>query len=338
MESNKPLVSVVIPVYNVEKYVEKCLKSVQKQTYKNLEVWVINDGSTDNSAEVIKKIIEDDERFNYIIQENGGLSSARNKGIKSARGKYISFVDSDDWIDKNFINVQVEALEKEQADMAICNMNYVYEDGHYKENTPAIKVKETVNNKKAFEDLLIGKKFKFHAQNKIYKTKLFKENNVFYPLNKVYEDVFTTYRLIYSARKIVYINKNLYNYLQAREGSILNTKFNNKRFDIFEAMDKIDIFNQKNKIVSNKVFSAFFILNIVSLENYIAPIYYQLSKKDRGAIHRRIKEYINGKRINLIGAPIKKSFKLRYVWQKYFFNSYNWTLNFAKNGKKGEKN
>ena len=282
------LVSIVIPVYNVEAYIEKCLQSVLNQSYRGIEIIVINDGSPDKSEDIILHLAATDSRIKYLKKENGGLSSARNAGIDIATGDYICFVDSDDWLDENFIKDLLEAIKQDNTDIAICNMTYIYPNGSIKKRTPKIEKKKVVSNIEGLRDLFNGDKFKFHAQNKIYKARLFKEIGIRYPDGKIYEDVFTTYKLFYETRQISYVNKELYFYLQNRPGSILQTRFNNKRFDIFEALDNIESFMVNNNLELKDEFQHLVVINTISLANYIYLIYESLSRDKKKECKRML--------------------------------------------------
>lgn len=286
---NKKKVSVIVPVYNVEQYLEKCLKSITEQTYDNLEIIVVNDGSPDHSEKIIKEFQKNDDRITYIKKENGGLSSARNAGLEIATGDYISFIDSDDWIRSEFISTLVTALETDGSDIAICTMNYIYSDGTEKKRTPVIKSQKIVDPFTGLNDLFEGSQFKCHAQNKLYKRELFYDPDIRYPIGKIFEDVFTTYKLFFKANKISYIDKTLYYYLQNRPGSILQSQFDRKRLVIFEALDQINAFLKGNKI-KNKYFHHFVIENIISLTNSIYPVFYKLPKIERKNYIRIVKE------------------------------------------------
>lgn len=277
MSKDEKKITVVIPVYNVEDYVERCLKSVINQSYENIEVIIVNDGSTDLSEKVILDTIDGDDRFKYFFKENGGLSSARNFGIEKATGDYISFIDSDDWIHEDFLRLMIESIQSSDSDIAVCNMSYIFSNNSEKKRTPLLIGNETVSNITGLRDLFNGKKFKFHAQNKIYKINLFKNNLIFYPNGKIYEDVFTTYKLFWNAKKISYVPKKLYFYQQNRPGSILATNFNSKRFDILDALDDIKKLLEENKLNLSKDFEHLVVINIISLVNYLASQYSSFS-------------------------------------------------------------
>ena len=125
------LISVIVPVYNVEKYIDKCIKSIISQDYTNLEIWLVDDGSTDSSGEVCDKYAESDQRIIVIHKDNGGLSDARNVALDRMQGKYVLFIDSDDYIEKNYISYLYMLLKDYQSDISICNFKYVNEKGRY---------------------------------------------------------------------------------------------------------------------------------------------------------------------------------------------------------------
>src|SRR5690554_7662212 len=127
--SNKPIISIIVPVYRVEKYIAKCLLSIQQQTFKDFECIVVDDGSPDDSAEIGKKAVEGDERFIFVSKPNGGLASARNFGLDHAKGEYIAFVDSDDWVEPDFLELPYDAILREDADVCMLGINYVDEEG-----------------------------------------------------------------------------------------------------------------------------------------------------------------------------------------------------------------
>jgi len=285
-----PLVSIIIPIYNVEQYLERCLESIYNQTYKNIEVLLINDGSPDQSYKIAKAFAEKDLRFKYYEKDNGGLSSARNFGIDRCSGEYISFVDSDDWVEEDFIDRLVEASQRSQSDIAICNMRYIYSDGSVRQNVPQIIEEKTVSNTEALSDLFNSRYFRNHAQNKLYRAKLFKETGIRYPLGKLYEDIFTTYRVFYESERVIYIPLGLYDYLQARPGSILNTKFSNRQFDAFEGIDCIRDFLKKNNIYRNmrNDFQQLAISNVLAMGNHIYPIYNSLTSSEKKIIRNSI--------------------------------------------------
>ena len=208
----KDLISVIIPVYNVEKYIEKCIYSVINQTYKNIEIILVDDGSTDISGKICDDFEKKDYRIKVIHKKNGGLSDARNVGIDVSTGKYIVFIDSDDYVDKKHIEYLYNMITKNNADISICQFNIVYENSDI-QITDFTK-KDTIkifDNKKALETMLYNKKFCNSACTKMYKKELF--DDIRFPIGKLYEDLGTTYKLIEKTTKVVLGQRTTYNYL-----------------------------------------------------------------------------------------------------------------------------
>ena len=246
------LVSIVLPIYNVEKYIKYCLETVINQTYKNIEIILVDDGSTDMSGTICDEYERKDSRIKVIHKENGGLSDARNAGLKIANGEYITFVDSDDCIAYNFIEILVTMMEKNNAEISICNYKSVEEDFSLKEKNLEDNINKvhTFNNIECIKEMYFAKikGLEFVAWGKMYLKKLFLNNEIIYPKGKIHEDTYTTYKLIYNAKKIVFNEMKLYYYRQ-RNGSIMNTKFNIKYLDKLEAILETCAFFDKNSQV-----------------------------------------------------------------------------------------
>ena len=319
MNTKNKIVSIVIPVYNVEKYIEKCIISVLKQTYKDIEIIIVNDGSTDKSEEKILKYVKNDKRIKYIVKKNGGLSSARNKGIENATGEYICFIDSDDWIAENYVECLISKIEKDKSDISICNIKYVYSDNSEKKPNYHIDKNETINNKTALKYLFKGEKYQNHAVNKLYKLNLFKDNNIRFPENRIYEDAFTMYKLLYKAKKISLCNKYLYFYLKNREGSILNTKFNEKRLDLLDAMVEISKEQFIKKMNIYNEFQEFYLCNLCGLFYYIFPNYNLKTRKKWKKSIKEIQEHESKK----ISKGYKKNKQLSLLKKIQTFLIYN---------------
>lgn len=230
-------ISIIVAVYNVEKYLDRCIKSILNQSFKEFELILVDDGSTDNSGIICNKYGKQDSRVKVIHKINGGVSSARNEGLKIAIGEYIGFVDSDDFINKYMYETLYENLIKNNADISMCNFDRVsyfseekqnYLDGN---NEVIIYTKEEVLSK-----LYDNEKIKFIVQwNKIYNKKLFL--NLFYDIGKYHEDEFIIHKIIYNANKIVYSSNKYYYYFE-NNNSIMRKEFNINRVDIIEALDK----------------------------------------------------------------------------------------------------
>lgn len=210
---NTPRISIIIPVYGVEKYIKKCIESVQKQSFKDFEAILVDDGSKDSSILLAKEIIGNDSRFKIIHKENGGLASARNYGLKHAKGEYIAFLDSDDYVEPDFLLKPYQKITAENADICIFNMNYIDINGNI------LKVsKSDLNAYYKKNDFLISKYTIFNfACDKLFRKSLF--NKIQFNENiKTYEDVYVTFRILFN-KKLTNIDDSLYNYLQ-RPGSL----------------------------------------------------------------------------------------------------------------------
>ena len=275
------LVSVVIPVYNVEEYLKECLDSVVNQTYGDLEILLVDDGSTDGSSKICDSYAARDSRITVVHQVNSGLSAARNRGIDLASSKYITFIDSDDVIALNFIELLMNKIESENADIAECDFL------DFSSDVPSADLNDFSTLKtgmQSLHDLYDISARNVTAWGKIYKIELF--SNVRYPVGKTHEDVFTTYKLFYFAKKIVQLKSRLYFY-RKRSGSI-TASFNKKRLDILDAYCEINDFFVEHGV------------NDLISKNWKAGIYNCFS-------------------LNLIKSEFKKEIydKFRYFYERY---------------------
>ncbi len=234
-------ISVIVPCYNVEEYVEKCLQSLANQTYKNLEIIVVNDGSTDSTKAIIDRFCEGRDNFIVVDKQNGGLSSARNEGFKYATGELIGFVDSDDFVDADMYEHLYNNMQKEGADLSICG-KYRYENDVA---TPMQKegIYLSMTGEQALKTLLMGNPYQNEAWDKLYKRELF--DNLRFPEGKQYEDSAIMYRIMHACNKVVYDSTPKYYYL-IRGSSITGANFSPKRMDYFEAGKKCLDYVQAN--------------------------------------------------------------------------------------------
>lgn len=231
-----PKISVIVPVYNVEKYIDKCLKSLTLQTLQGIEIIIVNDGSLDRSIDIIEKYVkENPTKIKYYEKKNGGLSSARNYGIEYATGEYIAFLDSDDYVEINMYEEMYNLAKKENADMVECDFIWEWEYGK--------KVYDKRREYKTKEDMM--KKPRVVVWNKIYKRKILNKNKIRFPEGLIYEDMEFFYKLLPHLNKISYINKYFVHYIQ-RKDSISN-KQTIKTEDIFKILDNIfDYYKEQN--------------------------------------------------------------------------------------------
>lgn len=229
MVENKNKITVVVPVYNVEDYLDKCLESIISQTYTNLEILLVDDGSTDKSGIICEKYAQKDQRIKVVHRENGGLSAARNSGINIATGDYITFVDSDDVVSRDMIQYLFSILERAKADMSVCQSRKIGEDGGFIDNVMTAKdITIFGGHEKCLEAYFQLKEFNTVAWGKLYKMSLFE--TVRYPEGRFHEDIFTTYKLAALSNVVAIGGERKYYYRQ-REGSIMNRSFSPKHMD-----------------------------------------------------------------------------------------------------------
>lgn len=226
-------VSVIVPVYNTEKYIEKCLLSIKNQTLKDFECLVINDGTKDNSIVIAKNCVDDDKRFIFIDKENGGLSDTKNVGIEKANGEYLCFIDSDDYIDITCLEKAYAKARENNSDIVCFDMYYEYENGKKEITTDDFNCDSYVNNK----DLLF---INNSSNNKLYRTIFMKDKR--FIKDMWYEDLAVVPTWIAFANNVSRVNEPLYYYVQ-RQGSISHND-NPKIFDVYNAISNIkDILN-----------------------------------------------------------------------------------------------
>lgn len=236
-----PLVSIIVPIYKVEPYLRRCLDSIVNQTYTNLEVILVDDGSPDNCPQICEEYAVKDSRIVVIHKENGGLSDARNAGLDICKGEYISFVDSDDWVNEEYIEKLISIITKESADIAI-GENSQTRQVSQKQNAKAVT--KTFSSKDALIHLFTQNHIAFIVSwGKIYKRNLF--SALRFPVGKFHEDEFTSYILLSNAKKIAYTSQILYFYFQ-RPNSIMG---NQHPYDLLEAEEKQFDFIIKNNMV-----------------------------------------------------------------------------------------
>lgn len=238
-----PIISVIVPVYKVEKYLNRCVESIVNQTLGDLEILLIDDGSPDKSGTICDDWAKKDNRIKTIHKMNGGLSDARNCGLEAATGDYVAFIDSDDWIELDMFETLYKAVVEYNADIAECSWRCIYADRieEQTENTGKIV---TGDNVFALRGELRCEYFNAIACNKIYdRRKIF--YNVRFPVGKLHEDEFTTHKAFYNADKLVYVDISKYNYDRTREDSI-TAVFKEKNLDVIDALyERLIFFYEK---------------------------------------------------------------------------------------------
>lgn len=235
----KPKISVIVPIYNVEAYLDRCLDSIVNQTYKNLEIILVDDGSPDGCSQLCDEWSRRDNRIIVMHKENGGLSDARNAGLEIASGDFIGFVDSDDWIESDMYECLYDLLCRFSADIAICGSNSVDSEGR------VVGVGKFPKKVVGYEDVVVFEDEKImeaHLKktndinsgvwNKLYRKSIV--HGIRFPKSKLYEDVFTMYKYLDRAKRVVKTRTHKYNYYQ-REDSICRKSFTIKNFDSVQA-------------------------------------------------------------------------------------------------------
>lgn len=238
------LISIIIPIYNKEEYLERCVKSAMKQTYFNIEIILVDDGSKDKSPKMCDYYKEIDSRVVVVHKKNGGLSDARNKGIDVSKGKYLFFLDADDYLAQDAMEILYKRITKEKADIAICNFAWINSKGESLCRDDVI-CDEVLDKRGLFEKLIQEPNFYYViACNKLYKREIFEKCQ--FELRKTHEDEFIVHHVFEQCRKAVSVSNILYYYIQS-ENSITTSAISIKKLDYIEAMyDRIQFFRSKN--------------------------------------------------------------------------------------------
>lgn len=257
------LISVIVPVYKVEKYLDECVTSILNQTYKNLEIILVDDGSPDNCPKMCDNYAANDSRIKVIHKNNGGLSSARNAGLDVAKGSFIQFVDSDDVIDINMIQHLYNNLKTTDSDISCC-LYYKSDKEMGGLSKEPYKI-TTFSNLEILNDLYCKKLQNVISCNKLFRKSLFQE--IYFPVGKICEDIFTIYKLMYKAKKIVKSSFIGYFYRQT-PGSITNV-FNIKRLDSLEAYKECNYFFENKDLSSLKTKNAICALIAIMRFSYL---------------------------------------------------------------------
>lgn len=230
-----PEISVVVPVYNVRDYLRKNIESILAQTFTDYELILVNDGSRDDSLSILREYEQKDARITVIDKPNGGLSDARNAGMAIASGKYIQFIDSDDFVEPQLLEKCRHKLEETGADMVIFDIYQYFLATGKKEVIANTYDENGIYSIRTNPELIVS--IQNAAWNKMYRLSLFRDNDIIYPWGCYYEDLGTTYRLLARSDKVAFINEPLYDYLQDRPGNITH-QFN---FSVYHVLDMVKL-------------------------------------------------------------------------------------------------
>lgn len=316
------LISIIVPVFNVEKYLENCMKSIIKQTYKNIEIILVDDGSTDNSGKICDMLAKKDKRIKVYHKINGGLADARNFGIGKATGEYVTFIDSDDDITEEYIEYLFGLLNKNNTEMSIGAYSVVTNNKII--NIGDGYVEEVLIQVEAIKRLLCEEGYTVSSCAKMYSKDLF--SDIKFPKGKICEDNGTTYKLIMKCDKIAYGNKSIYNYYK-RENSIMTSKFNLRKLDLIDLSDQMcqeivekfpELYNYTEK---KKITARFSILRQMLVSNLSQQEKIE-EKKIEKYLKKRAKYILDGKqfekreKIAMLALLLGKRF-YAFAWKIY---------------------
>ncbi len=265
----KPLISIIVPVYNVEAYLRECIESILAQTYQNLEIILINDGSTDQSENILNDYAKRFKNIKAIHQKHGGVSSARNTGIKHASGEWISFVDPDDYAKNNFVETLYEIAIKNKADISTCSFTSFSEEKSILKNPPIWPAKP-LSGHNAINESMKHKRPAYLPLN-LFRASLFRNGSISFPVGQEYEDIAAKIKLLYYAKKVAFTNQKLYMY-RIRKDSITGKKFSASRYrDFTDALRDVREFLEKSTDQAKFIYLNYFeFYSMVTLLNYLA--------------------------------------------------------------------
>lgn len=321
------MISVIVPVYKVEDYLERCITSIVNQTYRNLEIILVDDGSPDHCGEICDEWSRKDSRIKVIHKENGGLSDARNAGMKIATGEYTVFVDSDDWIHKDMLKVLMEVQEETKGDIVECKAQICFSKENDMEIGTLSEIDKTSFNTEESLQCLINE-YPLHQTvwNKLYRTEVIKD--ILFPYGKYHEDEFWTYQVFARAEKVVYVDVSLYYYFQ-RKDSIMGQAFSLKRLDALEGrfqrclfmkqhFEKLELLAKKSVLFLCLYYLQKAFMNsdveiqkrcIVFVRNMISKMGFSLAEIRSCSIKERIWIYIAKKNVSA-AAKIRNKLKI----------------------------
>ena len=301
------LISVIVPVYKVEPYLDRCVQSVVDQTYKNIEIILVDDGSPDNCPAMCESWARRDSRIKVVHKTNGGLSDARNAGTSVASGEYISFVDSDDWIHHQFLELLLSALANTGAELAACDIKKtaLLKEIDSPEQKPPLCI---YTSEEAMNYLAHGERIRAVAWNKLYKKELLQ--NETFPVGKLHEDEFFTYRIIDKCSKLVYVDLPLYYYYQ-RSGSLMS-ECSVRHIDALEAYCERQAFFREK-------YPSLYLQDKLMICETCVNLYNSLSKEKTSEIEEANKRICNYR--NLVHFSAKELFRCSLRQLTYIIGS-----------------
>lgn len=246
--ADMPKISVIVPFYNVERYARQCIESIKNQTYINLEIILVDDGSPDNCGEICDEYAASDNRIKVIHKPNGGLSSARNAGLDAATGEYIGFVDSDDWIEPEMYEKMLDAIVSNNSSIAVCNVIYDYKNAA-ESNKYKVAVNKTVARDEVLKMLMDDKYLNNYAVNKLYHREVISDR---FPVSHDFEDIYVAIRWFSNASAVSFIDFEGYHYRQ-RKGSIMHSDYSKKHIHYLESCIAQYEFLKSNRLLDSEL-------------------------------------------------------------------------------------
>lgn len=324
----KVKISVIVPVYNVEHYLKKCLESLVCQTFREYEILLINDGSTDGSRELCLEYEKQYEFVTLFEKENGGLSDARNYGVSKAKGEFVVFVDSDDYVEDDMLQAFWEGKEKTGADIVIGRHREVKAGAEENRERNGGAESRVLGSQEALEIMCYEKEFGTTACCKMFPVTYFKE--ISFPIGKWYEDLATVYKLIAQGKNIVFLDKVFYYYVQ-RTGSIRNNSWNEKVLEVMEAARQLLVFYEKMfpAIRQAAIQRYFFSANEVFVHAFWEKNYREIVAPIRKELHFYRKAMIENPKISRMQ-------KCRYLMMIYLPGGYKSLWKILKQLKSGK--
>lgn len=312
--TGRPLLSIIVPVYNVEEYLDKCIESILRQNYRNFELILVNDGSTDSSFLICKKYESLDSRIVTLSQANKGLSSARNAGLEYANGAYIGFVDSDDWIEPTMYENLVAACLEESADISCCGRRMIYSPSNTKELFN-ISEREVWTPEECLSRLFSWDGIDSSACDKVFKASLFRK--VKYPVGELHEDIMIMYRLISNSDKIVHSGTCEYNYRQ-HMGSITRSDFTLKKMKLLDTLYEIFDFVKNNYPSIEASCAAFALVNVdMIIYSFVESNGGKPRYKEQYSILKKSQSYFS--KYAIASGRLSSREHLKYYLSKYGF-------------------
>ncbi|XZJ41468.1 glycosyltransferase [Clostridium perfringens] len=313
--------SIIIPVYNAEKYLDKCLDNIINQSFNNYEIILVNDGSTDNSEKIVDDYVNKYSNIIKINKKNGGPGAARDEGLKIARGNYISFVDSDDYVDSNMLSYMMNYIKKYNCDIAICGI-YMFDDYTGKELGKielSEENREKPLNREELITLYLNNKITGHLWNKIYKRSLLIKERISFSDTKYYEDMYPTLKILDNVKYGIYVDNCYYRYRQVN-GSITKSYTEQHVVDYINAIKLCEEYvnNMYDKDLYDNYLKQFKLYNL----NTVLKIYYKFKKYNRKNINKKFNFYFDRLNITyslseiLINKNISNRNKVMYLLYK----------------------